>query len=187
MTAMQTDLPYLISDPDRHGNPRLYVRRHGKRIWIRETEGTPAFAKAYAEAVEKLSARVVSTAATPAHPPSTLGWLGARYFTTKNDFLKLAKELQRARRNSLEECFREPFSDTDPEPMGNCPLRYLTAQKIKRLLEAKDTAGAATNRRKHLGALRLGHRCWPSTVEPGARRQGRPRRQGRRLLHLGHS
>ena len=153
--TMETNLPYLSCDPDRHGNERIYVRRNGKRICIREPEGTPAFARAYTEAVDKLgdpkSKRAVATG--PAHPPSTFGWLGAKYFASKNDFLNLAKDSQRARRNSLEECFREPFSDDDPDPMGNCPLKYFTAQKAKRLLEAKGTAGAVTNRRKHLSAL----------------------------------
>ena len=40
MTNMETDLPYLSRDPDRHGNPRIYVRRKGKRIRIKEPEGT---------------------------------------------------------------------------------------------------------------------------------------------------
>jgi len=88
------------------------------------------------------------------HPANSLGWLGAKYFESKKDFGKLAKESQRARRNCLEECFREPLSDTDPEPMGNCPLKYLSAQKIRRLVDVKaDQPGAAANRRKHLSAL----------------------------------
>lgn len=37
--------------------------------------------------------------------------------------------------------------------MGNCPLKYFTAQQAKYLLDAKDSDGAATNRRKHLSAL----------------------------------
>ena len=44
MSAMETDLPYLSRDSDRHGNLRIYVRRNGKRIRIREKEGTVAFA-----------------------------------------------------------------------------------------------------------------------------------------------
>jgi len=152
---METSLPYLERDEDRHGNPRVYVRRNGKRIRIREAEGTHAFAMAYADAVERLGDRPGkrTAAVLTTHPKGTLGWLGAVYFTSKADFLNLAKDSQRARRSSLEECFREPFSDSDPYPMGNCPLKYLSAQKIKRLLEAKDGAGAATNRRKHLSAL----------------------------------
>jgi hypothetical protein len=54
--TMETDLPFLSREEDRHGNDRIYVRRNGKRIRIREKERTPAFARAYAEAVEKLGA-----------------------------------------------------------------------------------------------------------------------------------
>ena len=54
MTNMETNLPYLARDKDRHGNPRIYVRRNGKRVRIREQEGTLEFAKAYAKALEKL-------------------------------------------------------------------------------------------------------------------------------------
>lgn len=153
MTIMETELPFLERDKDRHGNPRVYVRRNGRRIRIRAKEGTTDFAAAYSAAVAALDARSPGAKATlEAHAKGTLGWLGTRYFATQ-DFGRLAKDSQRARRSSLEECFREPFSDSDPEPMGNCPLKYLTAQKAKRLLEAKAGAGAATNRRKHLSAL----------------------------------
>ena len=37
--------------------------------------------------------------------------------------------------------------------MGNCPLKYFSAQKAKRMIEAKHGDGARTNRRKHLSAL----------------------------------
>ncbi|WP_315749573.1 MULTISPECIES: tyrosine-type recombinase/integrase [unclassified Bradyrhizobium] len=155
---MKTELPFLSRDPDRHGNPRIYVRRNGKRIRIHEQEGTPAFARAYAEAVERLGeppSRRKPAAALTTHPKGTLGWLGALYFQSKGqgEFLRLAKDSRRARRNDLEECFRYPLSDQDREPIGNCPLKYLTAQKMKRLIEAKDGIGAQANRRKHLSAL----------------------------------
>jgi integrase len=156
MTMGETDLDYLEHDEDRHGNPRVYVRRNGKRIRIRETEGTPAFAKAYTAAVEKLDnqgpARVK---ALPTHAKDTLGWLGAQYFVSKgaDEFLSLDKDSQRARRNGLETCFKVPLSDDDTDPMGNCPLKYFSAQKAKRIIEAVDGAGARTNRRKHLSAL----------------------------------
>lgn len=152
--TMEIDLPYLERDTDRHGNPRVYVRRHGKRVRIRETEGTAAFARAYSEAVGRLDSRAPMPTALTTHPKDSFGWLGAKYFASKKDFLKLAKESQRARRNCLEECFREPFSDEDMEPMGNCPLKHLSAQKIRRLVDMRaDQPGAAANRRKHLSAL----------------------------------
>jgi len=76
--TMETNLPYLSCDPDRHGNERIYVRRNGKRIRIREPEGTPAFARAYTEAVDKLGATIKrATIIGPAHPTGSLGWLGA--------------------------------------------------------------------------------------------------------------
>jgi integrase len=153
--TMKTDLLYLSRETNRHGNECIFVRRNGKRIRVKEKEGTPAFARAYADAVDKLGARPGKTNVNlePSHPQGSLGWLGSLYFVSKNEFLKLAKDSQRARRNSLEECFRQPLSGSDPDPIGNCPLKHFTAQKAKLLLEAKGTAGAATNRRKHLSAL----------------------------------
>jgi hypothetical protein len=54
MKPLDVALPYLSQETDRHGNPRLYVRRHGRRVRIREALGTPEFARAYAAAVERL-------------------------------------------------------------------------------------------------------------------------------------
>jgi integrase len=158
--TMETDLPFLSREEDRHGNDRIYVRRNGKRIRIREEEATPAFARAYADAVEKLgvppSKRAKQSAALPSYPKGTLGWLATQYFASKGEggFLDLDKDSRRARRNCLEnECFKVPLSDTDPDPMGNCPLKYLSAQKAKRMIEAVDGKGARANRRKHLSTL----------------------------------
>jgi hypothetical protein len=97
MTDMEIDLPYLDRDEDRHGNPRVYVRRHGKRIRIRVAEGTAAFAKAYSDAVDSLERRAPSNVATAltTHPAGSLGWLGAKYFGSK-DLGGLAKDSQRA-------------------------------------------------------------------------------------------
>ncbi|MGY8667048.1 tyrosine-type recombinase/integrase [Bradyrhizobium sp. UFLA05-109] len=152
---MKTDLPYLSREEDRHGNPRIYVRRGGKRIRIREQEGTPAFAEAYAAAVKQLPGRRSVTVTVTPHPRGSLGWLAAEHFKSKGEgeFLRLMPDSQTRRRNILEECLRVSLSDDDPEPMGNCPLRYLTAQKIKRMIEAADGPGARANRRKHLSVL----------------------------------
>jgi integrase len=46
-----------------------------------------------------------------------------------------------------------PLSDTDPDPIGNCPLKNLSAKKAKRMIEAVDGKGARANRRKHLSTL----------------------------------
>jgi len=75
------DFDYLEYNPDRHGNVRLYVRRNGKRVRLREKEGTPAFAKEYVAAVEKLAPGAPAHVTAPVtHPKDTFGWLVALYF-----------------------------------------------------------------------------------------------------------
>ena len=80
---MRIDFPYLMSDRDRHGNERLYVRKNGRKIRLREKRGTEAFAHAYADALHVLehgdepSRRIIKGA-----PAGTFGWLAAcRYCT----------------------------------------------------------------------------------------------------------
>jgi integrase len=150
------DFDYLEYNPDRHGNVRLYVRRNGKRVRLREKEGTPAFAKEYVAAVEKLAPGAPAHVTAPVtHPKDTFGWLVALYFQGRGagEFLTLDADSRTRRRNSLEACLQIPLSDTNPSPMGNCPLKHLSAQKMKRIIETKDGPGARTNLRKHLSAL----------------------------------
>lgn len=43
------ELPKYVSyDPDRHGNPRWYYRRNGKRIRLKGCPGDETFAQSYA-------------------------------------------------------------------------------------------------------------------------------------------
>jgi hypothetical protein len=84
---MKLEFPYLKSDPDRHGNERLYVRRHDRKIRLREDPGTPAFIAEYDAGLKRLerahSERTGSAApSAPRGPtaatPFTLGWLIAK-------------------------------------------------------------------------------------------------------------
>lgn len=91
MTSVKLDLPFLSSEPDRHGNDRLYVRRNGRRIRLRDKPGTEKFAKAYALALETLA-----TPAPADERPSpvkvaagTLGWIAAKYYAS-DEFGSLA-------------------------------------------------------------------------------------------------
>jgi integrase len=151
------DPEYLHRNKDRHGNERIYVRRSGKYIRIREKEGTVEFHAAYVAAVNKLAPgpQTIAVTAPVKHPPGSFGWLVALYFQGKgeDEFLSLDKNSQTRRRNQLEACLEVPLADDDHEPMGNCPVKNLSAQKMKRIIEMKDGPGARTNRRKHLSAL----------------------------------
>ena len=78
---MRAKLPYLIADRDRHGVMRYYVRRHGRKIRIREQPGTEAFALAYAEAMASFDTGAAEQRNTiKLASAGTLGWLAARYF-----------------------------------------------------------------------------------------------------------
>jgi integrase len=155
MTGVQVNFGYLSCEPDRHGNERLYVRRHGRRIRIKEKEGTAAFAKAYAAALEALAQPVISEKRplAPTVIKNTLGWLAAKYYAS-DEFLSLDPESQLTRRRVIDSCLSEPHTDDDPEPIRNCPLQFVTSKKIKRLRDLKaGKPGAANNRRKYLSAM----------------------------------
>ena len=56
------ELPEYVSfDPDRHGNPRYYFRRFGRRIRLREFVGTQAF-------IEEIGRAEVAIKALPRRP-----------------------------------------------------------------------------------------------------------------------
>ena len=98
---MQIDLPYLRSDTDRHGNERMFVRRFGRSIRIREQPGTVAFASAYNTALEALGCQHVDKPpGCRAAPVGTLGWLAATYFAAF-EFTSLPPSSQSNRRRSL--------------------------------------------------------------------------------------
>jgi hypothetical protein len=60
-----------MTDWDRHGNERLYVRRCGRKVRIRAKPGTQEFAQSYAEALHALSQRQVAD--RPALASSAVG------------------------------------------------------------------------------------------------------------------
>lgn len=151
---MKLEFPYLSAEKNRHGNPRLFVRRNGKRIQIKERTGTPEFLRAYQAAMARLERPTKALApADTTWPRGSLGDLATKYFASM-EFMNLDAVSQRTRRQVIESCLREPFSDDDPDQMGNCPLQFVTAKKIKRLRDLKgDKHGAANNRRKYLSAM----------------------------------
>jgi hypothetical protein len=122
----------------REKSPReaVPVRGHSRPAHSnREKRGTPEFARAYAKAVEVLRGPAPPLTEPTGRkirkpfPPETLGWLGTKYFAS-DEFRKLDSKSQTTRRSILEACFEEPHTDDDPEPMGFCPLKYFSPQKV---------------------------------------------------------
>lgn len=159
--TVKLDLPYLMPDKDRHGNPRLRVRvkvnGRARKITIKETPGTPEFMEAYAAAVRRLKAGEIpersarTIVAGPA--PDTLGWLAARYFGSP-EFQALDRKSQRVRRSIIEACLREPLKPGSRLTMRDCPYIRIDATHILMLRDRRaDKPGAANNRLKYLGAM----------------------------------
>src|ERR1700692_3816746 len=101
---MKIDLDYLKSDPDRHGNERLYVRRHDKKIRLREKPGTAAFITEYHAALKRLEdahsalngpASIKTPRGLTAASPFTFGWLIAKY-KASGEFLALDEKSRQA-------------------------------------------------------------------------------------------
>jgi integrase len=82
---IKTRLKYCVYDPDQNGNHRYYVRKPGqKKIRIRETfedasgNITPAFMKAYFEALARLDGETAAPPKTPRE--KTFYWLVDQYY-----------------------------------------------------------------------------------------------------------
>ena len=73
---LDLDLRLLITDKDRHGNVRYYVRRKPlPKIRIKEKPGTPEFMLAYSAAVDRLKRPAVP--ASGREPALSAGWLSS--------------------------------------------------------------------------------------------------------------
>lgn len=79
---VRLDFPYLVPDPDRHGNERYYVRMKGKpKIRLRAKFGTEEFVKEYWEA-RKLPPKEASLHGRA--KPGTLRYLIDHYMESKD-------------------------------------------------------------------------------------------------------
>ncbi len=154
MKPMRLDLPYLMPDTDRHGNRRLFVRKNGRKVRIREKPGTAAFAAAYTAALDHLeSAPTRAPQLRRSAPTGTLGWLAASYFGSP-EFKALDPRSQTTRRGILEACLLEPREPGSADLMALCPLEHLAAPHMLMLRDRRsDKPGAANNRLKYLSAM----------------------------------
>jgi hypothetical protein len=101
MTSVRVDFPFLMEDRDRHGNVRVYVRRGGIKIRIREPKGSPGFAKAYAEAVYTLNHPGAKSRPAVEHTSAgTLGWLAAKCAGLQVPHVRLPARIRECRRRA---------------------------------------------------------------------------------------
>jgi integrase len=153
---LKLDLPHLVTDSDRHGNVRVYVRVKGRpKVRIRAAPGSPAFLDAYRAAVDGVGPqRRISGERRPELHRGTIGWLAHQYFSSTEFQRGLELQTQRTRRAIIEQCLSETVRPGSPDIMGDCPLQHFGAAHIRRLRDFKaERPGAARNRVKALRVM----------------------------------
>lgn len=146
-------LKYLVEDEDRHGNPRLYVRKKGRRkIRIYETPGTDIFLEAYKDA---LAGKARPKPGTKAPEPrvvaatGSLRWLVEVRYYHSAEFKRLEPSTQGTRKNILKLLLNEQIAPDDPGLIGTLPFADIPAEKIAILRDRKaDRPHSANDRLK---------------------------------------
>ena len=111
------ELKHLVEDTDRHGNVRVYLRRHGRKKRLRATPGTEAFMAEYHAARAEIDGAPAETSKRATIKPGSLRWLSARYVQSP-DFKRLSKSTRRVRKAILDGlCAKhggKPFARLEP-------------------------------------------------------------------------
>ncbi len=149
---MELNLKHLVSDTDRHGNVRFYVRMKDRpKVRIKEDPGSPEFLRAYQNAIVNGPAK--STKAQSGVSQGTLAWLGRQYMASTH-FKSLDATAQRRRCAILLQCFEEPLKPGSELTFGQCPINRFGATQGRILRDRKaGKPGAARNRVKWLSTM----------------------------------
>lgn len=145
---MKHPLKHIVSDVDRHGRRRYYVRLGGRKARIREHPDTPEFLRAYTAAIEALKGGKFHGAVE-----RTFGHLVTLYVASP-EFQAMNAQSQKTRRSIIETCLMEPVTASSKTLMKDCPLSRINAAAVIMLRDRKaHLPGAANNRLKYLSAM----------------------------------
>lgn len=143
---MKFRLKYVVEDTDRHGNVRLYYRRHGRKIRLRGPAGSPEFLADYREAAAGLTERKGENPNVAKVVPRSVRWLCVQYFKSAM-FKELDPRTQKVRRAILER-FCKHKND------GDKPFALLQPRHVRiRRDEMSDRPEAANSMVKALRQL----------------------------------
>jgi integrase len=145
---MEIKLPHILQDTDRHGNPRLYVRKIGRpMVRLRSKPGTPAFFAEYESALRQIATpKPKLTVARRQVTEQSLEWVVRRY-EKSHDFAQLEPRSQRVRSSILQSCLDEPLNEASELRFGACPIDRFEAKFVRLMRDRKkETPGAANNR-----------------------------------------
>lgn len=148
----------LVSEIDRHGKRRFYVRLgQGRRLRIRAEPGSEEFRLEYDRAIAILQSGETPAADSnrPVLRKVREGSFRAAYvaYQTSGEWKTLDPETQKQRRRLFEAMCEERIDRNAPEPvMADCPLSVITDQHIRMLRDRVAEAPEQANHR--LKALR---------------------------------
>ena len=131
------DLKYLVSDTDRHGTVRVYVRRHGRKVRIRELATVEDFMAAYRAALACGEVGNDSLPIPTAVAPGSLRWLVEHYYQSA-EYRGLGKGTRRVRKGILDGLCKEH---------GNKPFAMLEPHHVRMLRDQKADLPEAANAR----------------------------------------
>ncbi len=145
--ALLARLRYIVQDRDRHGNLRIYVRRHGRKIRLRETPGTKAFMTEYHAA---LAGQLPPPTRRREPDDGTLQHLIDSYMKSAT-WRALARLTRATRGGVLQRTAAEPVGDGTA---GALPFAMMERRHVVMLRDRiADRPSAANNRVKALRQL----------------------------------
>ncbi|WP_291733737.1 site-specific integrase [Leisingera sp. F5] len=143
---MKFRLKYVVEDTDRHGNVRLYYRRHGRKTRLRGPIGSPEFLADYRRVAASQDASKDTATKAARVLPRSIRWLCVQYYKSAM-FKELDPRTQKVRRSILER-FCQNKND------GDKPFTLLLPRHIRsRRDEMTDRPEAANSMVKALRQL----------------------------------
>jgi len=127
---------YLSEEKDRRGNMRMYFRRAGKRIRLKQEIGTDEFLEEYNAALRGLPRAVAEPRITPASR-SSLAWLAQQYYES-GEFKRLDEGTQTVRRGIV---------DRICEQHGTKPFAQMEERHVRKIRDEKAAFPNAANSR----------------------------------------
>jgi integrase len=122
--SMKFRLKYVVEDTDRHGNVRLYYRRHGRKVRLRGPAGSPEFLADYKKAAAAPSDAQPRKERAGRVSKDSFAWLCAQYYKSAM-WASLDPKTQKTRRAILERFALHKGN-------GDKPYRMMLARHIRK-------------------------------------------------------